>query len=751
MPASPRTRRLVWLIGLVAGAGAAATGASPVGIDGVDQVLVIAASALAVWAASTAPWWMFVAVGTLAAVASATWWGVLTCAAVVAVALARRFVADLRLGRWALALQAAVLVQVVARLGDRGPVWLSAAIAIVSLSALGISGVRRRRSSTRRVVIWSAVAVAGYVVLAAGAMAAAGWSVRHDLQDGLNAARNAADHLEASDYSAASAEFERAGEYLTRADGRLNSWLTVPARLVPVLAQHRDGAVDLVSAGSAVAGQISTVTDVVGENTYEIVDGRVDLDAFRALNTPLADLSVSITALREVMENTRSPWLYPEIGERLDDELPEVVRQADLLETAAEAIAAAPAMLGADGPRSYFIGFTTPAESRGLGGFMGNFAEITVDQGDLSLTEFGRTSDLRDGGSDPRTLRVVTQEFADTYADFLFRDLAERQVWPEAWSNITVSPHFPAGAAAIAELYPQSGGRDLDGVFMMDVFALAEVMKMTGPVTIDEVGVTVSGDDAVSFLLFDQYLFEDTTERIDLLEVLARTTIDRVFAGALPPPTDLVDRLRPNVEQRNLMGWAADPTEQALFERMGVDGGLPALGDGDALHIGFFNASPSKIDTFLVSEAEYRVDTSGDQTVSTLTLSAHNTAPPEGLPEYLIGNGLELPPGTNRSYVTVHSAYPLTGLLIDGSPASWGSNAELGYTTSSFFIELAAGQRTTITATMVGPLPADDYRLDLTTPAMTSPFPVSVLVDGVLVGGDPVERPGRVTLTAERG
>lgn len=715
-----------------------------------DQALVIGASAVAVWAASTAPWWMFVVVGSLTALASATWWGLLVCAAVVAVALVRRFRRDVRLGRWALALQAAVLVQVLARLGDRGPVWLSALLAIGLMAALGVSGVRRRRTQTREIVCWSAVAVAGYVVIATAAVAAAGWSVRNDLRNGVEAARAGAELFESNDYAAASAEFERAGEYLARADGRLDSWLTVPARLVPIVAQNRDGAVDLVGAGADVADRIAAVTEVVGENTYQVQDGRIDLDAIRALVAPVANLSFSIDSLRQVMLDTRSPWLYSEVGERLDEELPEVEDQAEMVDTAAEAIASAPAMLGADGPRSYFIAFTTPAEVRGLGGFMGNFAEITVDGGELSMTEFGRTSTLRDGGTEPRTLRGVPQEFADTYADFLFRDLAEREVWPEAWSNITVSPHFPADAEAIAELYPQSGGRRVDGVFVMDVYALAEVMKMTGPVTIDEVGVTVSGDEAVPFLLFDQYLLEDDSTRIDLLEVLARTTIDRVFAGALPPPTDLVAQLRPSVERRNLMGWSADPDEQELFERLGVDGGLPLPDEDDALHIGFFNASPSKVDTFLVPEAEYRVDTSGDQTVSTLTVTAYNTAPPEGLPSSLIGNELQLSPGTNRSYVTLHTAYPLTGLLIDGTPASWGSSAEQGYVTSSFFIEMAAGQTVTITATMVGPLPTDDYRLQLTTPPLASPFPVSVVVDGVPLGDGPVDRSGTIELTARR-
>ena len=36
----------------------------------------------------------------------------------------------------------------------------------------------------------------------------------------------------------------------------------------------------------------------------------------------------------------------------------------------------APQMLGAEGVRRYFIAFTTPAEARGMGGFMGNWAVI---------------------------------------------------------------------------------------------------------------------------------------------------------------------------------------------------------------------------------------------------------------------------------------------------------------------------------------------------------------------------------------
>ena len=51
-------------------------------------------------------------------------------------------------------------------------------------------------------------------------------------------------------------------------------------------------------------------------------------------------------------------------------------------------------MLGADGPRTYLVLFTTPSESRGLGGFVGSYAELTVDDGQLASSQFGRAQDL---------------------------------------------------------------------------------------------------------------------------------------------------------------------------------------------------------------------------------------------------------------------------------------------------------------------------------------------------------------------
>ena len=53
----------------------------------------------------------------------------------------------------------------------------------------------------------------------------------------------------------------------------------------------------------------------------------------------------------------------------------------------------------------------------------------------------------------------------------------------------------------MASLYPDSGGRVIDGVIAMDPYVVAELMRFTGPIEVPELDVTVAAEDAAEFIL----------------------------------------------------------------------------------------------------------------------------------------------------------------------------------------------------------------------------------------------------------
>ena len=314
------------------------------------------------------------------------------------------------------------------------------------------------------------------------------------------------------------------------------------------------------------------------------------------------------------------------------------------------AVQQAPAMLGANGKRVYFIAFTTPAESRGLGGFMGNWAEVTIDAGHISVTNFGRTADLAVDG--------------DT----------------EHWVRITSSPHFPDVAKLIADGYPAFSGHKVDGVFAMDVYTVAALMKLTGPIDLTSIPQTVSADNTAKFLLSDQYAaVQDRAERIDLLEEVASTTISRLLTGSLPAPPDLIKLLSPFAAQGRLLGWSADADEETLFERMRMSGELPALDGGDGLAIVLNNVGNNKIDYYLTGEVAYSVNTDPATGTATaeLDITLHNGAP-SGVtePAIVFANSEGAPPGTSVMDLGVYSAMPVTAMTVDGQSRTADHNLD---------------------------------------------------------------------------
>ena len=118
------------------------------------------------------------------------------------------------------------------------------------------------------------------------------------------------------------------------------------------------------------------------------------VDAVELLEQPLAETEAVLADASESLVEDDSAWLVAPVAGRIDSVREEIDGLLSGTRTARTAVDLAPSMLGRDEPRTYFVAFTTPAESRGLGGFMGTWAELRADDGRLDVTRTGQTSEL---------------------------------------------------------------------------------------------------------------------------------------------------------------------------------------------------------------------------------------------------------------------------------------------------------------------------------------------------------------------
>jgi Protein of unknown function (DUF4012) len=667
-----------WVAGIAvaAGIGVVLAGPSPTGSTIIDALLLIAVVGACIFCIATAPW-------------------------------TRRWIQTLRPIITAVVL--GVGVQVLARLGNLRYFGASSAIAIAPILALTLIAIQRR-SGQRRLQLWSVfggLVAAGILALLGFGVAAA--AARPNLTRGTDEAKRALDSLKSGDFDTARQGFQLAAGLLGGAGDDLDALWAQPARLIPVVAQHRRAASELAKSAASASTTISEVLGEVDFDELRVVNGTIDIDAITALQDPLARLNTALADLHTTVDSVDSDWLVQPIRTRLATLSEQIDKQQVEGERASIAVQLAPDMLGANGARVYFIAFTTPVEARGLGGFMGNWAEVTMDAGNISVTGFGRTADLAVNG--------------DT----------------EHWIRATSSPHFPDVATLIASGYPAFSGHPIDGVFAMDVYTIAALMKLTGPIDLTTIPQTVSADNAAKFLLSDQYAAaQDRAERIDLLEEVASTTISRLLSSSLPAPPDLVKLLSPFATQGRLVGWASRHDEEDLFDRMHMSGGLPLLDGGDGLGVVINNVGNNKIDYYLTGETSYTVvtDPSTGTASATLVITLHNGAPPGVTePSIVFGNSEGAPPGTNVMQLNVYSAMPVISVTVDDVSRPVDLVAEdHGFKVSTLNLQVPGQSSMQITVQLAGPLDlTDGYHLVLRNAASVSPMDIKLVVDQTIV------------------
>lgn len=684
-------------VAVIAGVAAAFTSdAAPTGALPTDAALVALAVAAVTYAGASASWGLLlVAAAAAAAAALDPRW---TVAGVVAGALAlivgwrRRNQSTLR------AMSAGVTMVVLANSQLEVRFGLSAAIAGVVGGVLLVGGLRRRPSRVRRRAWLALAAVALLAVAAVGALGAAAWTSRAALAGGRASAEAGLRAVRAGDYEGAAELFAEAARQFGDANQRLEQPWALPASAVPVVAQHRRLALDLSADGAAASQVAADALAAVDIDRLRLEGGRIDVEAIAELATPLHDLDRALESMSTTVNDESSPWLLPQLDEALGDLRSELAEADARLDDAALAVAVAPKLLGAEGERRYLVVFTTPVEARALG-FPGNYAELVVDGGRMTMAEFGRMSTLEQRGMELGVRLTGPQELLDQYRPFILR--SDLSVAPATWRNMTMTPDFPKVAEAMADLYQQITGRPVDGVMVVDPYVVATLIGYTGPVELPSAGVTLDRSNALQYILIDQYAATESVEgnadRIDALEEAAEAMMGALLSGALPNPVQLADDLAPLVDDDRVMFWTADPESSALLQRVGIDGALPERDGADGFVMTVANASGSKIEYFLDRAIAYDAETdAGGTTMATLTATLTNTAPTTGYPDYVIGNVIGMPVGSSRLYVSLFSPLELRHATVNGEYRSMSIGFEGDWNVYSTFVTVPAGESVTL-------------------------------------------------------
>jgi hypothetical protein len=410
---------------------------------------------------------------------------------------------------------------------------------------------------------------------------------------------------------------------------------------------------------------------------------------------PVVDRSGRATqrAMAELSAAPRSSWLSS-----VDSSRASLIKQlAGLrgeLAGASQALRTAIPMLGAEGPRRYFVGFLNEAESRGLGGVPGAFAIVTADHGTIKFTHFGNDNTLNG-------IRADVDLGADYNAMYGSADPTG------VFANSDISPDFRDAAQIWASMWQKKSGEHIDGAIAVDPTALSHLLRVSGPAPLPG-GGAVTADNVVSLTQQKQYsMFSDKANRKKFVVDVADAISKRITAGA-PDTIAFLHAIAHGARERRIVVWSSQPVEEQELITAGYAGTLPS-GAGPVTGFVTVNSAGSKLDYYVERSITYRQSGCGTDRTATATITLRNTAPRSGLPRYVTLRGdnprYETKPGDTRMIFTYYASRGATveSVSVNGKTVSPVIGTEQGLTTAQIDLELPVHQARTIVVQLSEP------------------------------------------------
>ena len=231
-------------------------------------------------------------------------------------------------------------------------------------------------------------------------------------------------------------------------------------------------------------------------------------------------------------------------------------------------------MLGANGNRTYLIAAQNTAEIRASGGFPGSMGTVSIDNGAIELGDFTKVYDMM-AEDTPAQCAITDEENALFYPWYT----------QYSWDN-SFNPDYPRVAGIWATAYQEKTEQSVDSVISITPTMVQDLLAATGDSFTLSDGTAIDGTNATKVLQHDLYWKyfssgSSTSESNDVCDALFAEAAEYAFDSALENMNasslmKLVSTMMGGLEDRRVMIWLADATEQGYIEDMGYSGSMTA-------------------------------------------------------------------------------------------------------------------------------------------------------------------------------
>ncbi|TMC13078.1 MAG: DUF4012 domain-containing protein [Chloroflexi bacterium] len=225
-------------------------------------------------------------------------------------------------------------------------------------------------------------------------------------------------------------------------------------------------------------------------------------------------------------------------------------------------------VLGETSPKTYLIEQVDPAELRGGGGFIGSYALLSMNKGEIKLELGANVANIDipyplPGGKNYLPQPSPLDEFTGGGRGWVFGDA-------------NFFPDFATGAQAGEDLFFRETGKKVDGVISIDPWAVAALLTITGPVAVPGWNTTVRADTFPQ----DVFVREEQTangnaqqqNRKDFFPDVANLMLAKLSTLPADQWTKLIGALNTTVTQRHLQVYFNPAKSETEMDRMGWSG-----------------------------------------------------------------------------------------------------------------------------------------------------------------------------------